>query len=578
MAVSCSIILSSEFLPATLADIDSAPLDVLFAVGIVNPNGPTLTFVAAVGESKVGADLPLVKVMLNPFMQKVDQIGRMRVGDVWTPLVDFEPLLDLDFGDCPTLVLLNQGVPEGSQIELTAKLLASFGPGVMDNFHRVQKYFGDPWTRVSSAMGGEEFNTDEDTIEECASNLAELVSDPHHVYPELQAFFYAWEGSIEKTGISDALKGSAYQAEAFKAFFLDRVISTLWVPERPSVEEPKEPDVVHPQRLEIESIDDLQQVLNSGAWETFDDQRFVDLMRFVLFVYGQAGDHQYIPRLGRLYRHGLKTGMEVETRTMLEGEMNQLVDQGKALPVVFLPFLVEDSDVSVTTKAAIDFVSSSGYVNGELYAFTELRNLFTRGVLADRAAVFGALVAMGDVEVIKFAEELRPQLTEDEVRRAARVHTFFPQHWAIQFWLSWCKELVSSRTDADLSKFGSCASALALVLRHDRVNEVREGKRNFPCQKNEVAITPLNRWSLEEYAEVLAPDLYELEAAEGPPRIFSHVLRVWGLQPRSPLDEQYIPDPSEQDEPFRKLRDPDKKVMTPPEAAQGFLSRLFKRQ
>ncbi len=203
MSVPCSIRLSSEYLPTTLPDIESAPLDVLFAMGIVNPNGPTLTFVAAVGESKVGADLPLVRVVLNPFMQRVDQIGRMQVGDVWTPLVDFEPIMDLDFGDCPTLVLLNQGVPEGNQTELTAKLLASFGPGVMDNFHRVRKYFGDPWTRVSSAMSGEDFNTEDDTLEDCAESLAELVTDPRHVYPELQAFFYAWEGSIEKTGNRD---------------------------------------------------------------------------------------------------------------------------------------------------------------------------------------------------------------------------------------------------------------------------------------------------------------------------------------------------------------------------------------
>jgi len=31
-----------------------------------------------------------------------------------------------------------------------------------------------------------------------------------------------------------------------------------------------------------------------------------------------------------------------------------------------LPFLVLDDDVPITTKAAIDFVSSSDYVNGEL--------------------------------------------------------------------------------------------------------------------------------------------------------------------------------------------------------------------
>ncbi len=242
---------------------------------------------------------------------------------------------------------------------------------------------------------------------------------------------------------------------------------------------------------------------------------------------------------------------------MLESEMVQLVETGKLLPVVFLPFLVLDKAVPLTTKAAIDFVSASDYVNGELYAFGELRNLFSRSTLANRAAVFGALVAMGDQEVMKFLEELRPLMSAEEVRQAARVHTQFPQHHAIQFWLKWAKQLVNSTNDDDQRNFGSCASALILVLEHDIVGRVSAGKRNFPCQKSQKAITIEQEWSLDEYAEVLAPELYAIEAAEAAPRLFSDVLRKWGLKPRAPVMDQFLPEPGSGSEPLRTLRDPD---------------------
>ena len=198
-------------------------------------------------------------------------------------------------------------------------------------------------------------------------------------------------------------------------------------------------------------------------------------------------------------------------------------------------------------------------MNGELYAFGELRNLFTRSTLANRAAVFGALVAMGDQEVLKFLEELRPLMSTEEVRQAARVHTQFPQHHAIQFWLRWAKQLVNSSDDDDQRIFGSCASALILVLEHDIVGRVSAGKRNFPCQKSPIAITIEQEWSVDEYAEMLAPELYAIEAAEAAPRLFSDVLRKWGLKPRAPVMDQFIPEPGRNSETFRSLRDPESK-------------------
>ena len=472
-------------------------------------------------------------------------------------------------------MLISNQIEESVRKELASKLFANFDEDVARVCRSVEKHFGDPWTRVSEAMSGGNDDFEDISPEKAGLRLSEAVFDEKHMKPELSAFFYAWNGSIEKTGIGDHMKQIAMSSAAFKDFFFERIAPTVWLPTYSETTE-KEPEVKRPVKLKLESLEQLDELLASEQWRDFEDDRLVDLLRMLFFGYGYEGATSHVPNISKVYQHALAKGIDADTRAMLESEMVQLVDSGKLLPVVFLPFLVLDDAVPITTKAAIDFVSSSDYVNGELYAFGELRNLFTRSTLANRAAVFGALVAMGDQEVLKFLEEFRPMMSTEEVRQAARVHTQFPQHHAIQFWLRWAKQLVNSANDDDQRKFGSCASALILVLEHDIVGRVSAGKRNFPCQKSPSAITIEQEWSLDEYAEMLAPELYAIEAAEAAPRLFSDVLRKWGLKPEADLVEQFIHDSGSRQPAEKKLRD-----LSPKRASSGasdFLSRIFGRR
>lgn len=135
---------------------------------------------------------------------------------------------------------------------------------------------------------------------------------------------------------------------------------------------------------------------------------------------------------------------------------------------------------------------------------------------------------------------------------------------------------MSSPNDDDQRNFGSCASALILVLEHNIVGRVSAGKRNFPCHKAPQAITREREWTIDEYAEFLATDLYAIEAAESAPRLFSDVLRKWGLKPQAGLLEQFIPDGRMRQFPDKPLRDLSPTSGPPSEG--GFLSRLFGRK
>jgi hypothetical protein len=246
----CLIDLLPERLPSSFEAIESARLDVFFALGIVNPVGPTFSFVAAVGEPEEGKVLPVVYVMLNPFSQSVEEVARFTVGARWKPVNDLEPLIQLGFGSCPSLVLLNAEIPEESRLSFAAKVLGTFGQGAVVVHELVRSYFGDPWTRVSVEMkdagtrvsaemqGARRRPTSSLTQAEASKQLAQSVLQPEHMWPELRALLFAWSGSIHKTGILKQMAAEAFPKERFEKFLLERVCPTLWLPPEPNQEPP----------------------------------------------------------------------------------------------------------------------------------------------------------------------------------------------------------------------------------------------------------------------------------------------------------------------------------------------------
>ena len=198
----CQISLFDEPTQLSLDDLDGSALDVFFATGIVNPFGPTLSVVAAAGEPAEKRELPVVEIMLNPFKQQVLQIGKMLVGSEWTPADDLKPLIQRDYGGCPTMVLISNQVTDSVRFELATQILETHGDRIRVVTEAVKKHFGDPWTRVSEEMRGAEYDTDDRPTAEVAQELTSILLTSEHFKPEFQAFAAAWHGSIENSKIT----------------------------------------------------------------------------------------------------------------------------------------------------------------------------------------------------------------------------------------------------------------------------------------------------------------------------------------------------------------------------------------
>ena len=107
--------------PVALAldDLETTPLCAFFALGTVNPYGPTLAFAAALGPWASGARAAVVRAVVDPFAQVIEQVAWVDMGDDWQPQELLAPLLALDLGECPSLLLLNAAVPASRRLRLS---------------------------------------------------------------------------------------------------------------------------------------------------------------------------------------------------------------------------------------------------------------------------------------------------------------------------------------------------------------------------------------------------------------------------------------------------------------------------
>ena len=238
-------------------------------------------------------------------------------------------------------------------------------------------------------------------------------------------------------------------------------------------------------------------------------------------------------------------------------QLTQEVEDSSISLYAFLPILVVDPAFDIVTTATIDLVSCSAYEeNGELRALIELRNLFQDRALANPGAVFGGLVTMGEAKFAAYLDRIEPQLSDEELDVAAHAHTSFLKPIDVRYWLALARRIAATKGGTSSPRFGSCALALTRARRIASSDRVIEGERDFPCRGKTNPIRIVRETTLQKYEEELAPEPYELEAMEDPPKLFSHVLRVWGYEPKARLEDQFIePNRSGQGD-FKRLRKP----------------------
>ncbi len=192
--------------------------------------------------------------------------------------------------------------------------------------------------------------------------------------------------------------------------------------------------------------------------------------------------------------------------------------------------------MGVVSTAALSLISNSSLTESEVpYGVVELECLLRNRTPENIGAVFGGVACFGDRRVRPMLEATKNYLTVEEVGVASRCVTGLATIETLDFWLSWAEELVCDTADVSQGRLGPIAAAFANHIRCNQVGSVREIRRHFKASEPKVEL--LKEWTLQEYAIEIAPRLYRLEQIETLPRIFPHVLQLFGLEPRSPRSE-----------------------------------------
>ena len=516
----CKFSLLPEPVDLSLDDIENSAVEVFLARAIVNPFGPTFVFVAAVGEG--GLARPLVEVSLNPFTQQIQQIGSYWVGDTWQPVNDLEPLYGRSHGACPSILLLHAGVTVEERHEIGRRILDRL-PDAKTEMANIRAFFGDPWSRVAAAMPGGKAHVPSIRPELRDRTWVELLEDPEHFWPELAAFLYAWSGSIEKTGLSIAMKAAALKRERLEPL-LHRVLASCWLPPRSeATQDAADSGLVQSSGVQVELGDE-------ASWRDRPADDLLELLQDSMLTYGRRPERALVAPLPRLYRRVVES-TDREARQRVVNAVIEVAEREHLPPTVVLPAVVCEPEETVAGSAAIAFVMLSDLSEGNVPAtFAEIEKLLARSVCTNPGAVFGAVVALGDARFESTLERWRKFLKAPAVQVAARINTGVVTDAAVRFWLGWAESLAAESDDQSQDIFGSVASALALLARNNKSKRVVDVRRHLPCTAYSDAVEVLQEWTVQQYAEIVAPRFYALEASEESPKVFSTVIELWGLR------------------------------------------------
>lgn len=211
----------------------------LLATGIVNPFGPTLNALMVDGDPELGRELPVLRLMLNPFVQEIEHVGEAKIGESWNLAGDLPPFFSSIAGSCPTILMPSAMLDEAAALALCAEFLQVFDDG-FELREKVGRHPGDPFSRVQEDVEGlgdilSQFQAGAELDEakrrltpEEARHLAAILLDHENLKKELGAFFYAWKGSIDFQ--SGSLASEALSLEDFTGWF-SMIVPSCRMPE-----------------------------------------------------------------------------------------------------------------------------------------------------------------------------------------------------------------------------------------------------------------------------------------------------------------------------------------------------------
>lgn len=397
MAETCTLELVDPPVELDFDTLQAAPLEVFFVLGYRPALAPEVVLVAAVGEVAPGRRQPLVWARLDPFAQRVRQIGWFTPGERWNPLQVFAPLLQGLREEAPALLLVSEQLDDAQRPLFAARLLEACG-------------------MPADAAAAE------------AGRL--LASDT--LWPGLRELLADWQAAGES-----ATFPPEFEVEAFRSFLTDSLVASLWWPPPPGEAD----DGPGPDEWAPASAQEVRVYLHGEDWRGLDGAPLLNVLRHSLMLYGKEVNERDIAPLAELYAQVMARSSAAD-RCALAGEIAGYAAQHIVHPVALLPMVVKDLDSAVVASATAQLLALSPRTEaGERYAYAELRELLTHRGVANPGSVFAALIAAADEDDWEVLGELGALLSPEQLQDAAAQAAAAGSR---RYWLAWGARLTAA--------------------------------------------------------------------------------------------------------------------------------------
>ncbi len=237
-----------------------------------------------------------------------------------------------------------------------------------------------------------------------------------------------------------------------------------------------------------------------------------DLLCESLCIFGATDDPAWVKPVRDLYDRMLLRSAPAD-RMSLYQTMQQRVLGRRASVNVLLPFLFSESEPDIVCPAAIDLAMAGSYRGDDPLVWPrELVAFMADNSLANRGAVFGALVVLGDERVHRLLHEVKWRLSLAELRVAARCTNGQPTVATVDFWLTWLEELASQDL-SDTASFWECANALWRLPPSSHDGHFLDARRNYGYLHQGAGVLPvvvLARRPVHQVGQSIAPRLHAL--------------------------------------------------------------------
>jgi hypothetical protein len=285
----------------------------------------------------------------------------------------------------------------------------------------------------------------------------------------------------------------------------------------------------------------MQAVLNDdpqarvAGLHTFDDFMTCEFLRYGIF-----NNPSQIPELTRMYNEFFMQA-PAERRREVYSHVAAIVPQlGGHTAGAFTPFMLLDDNIGIVSTATIDYVSLGTLLdNDPMSRAKDVLTMVTQGVPHNPAAVVGGLLAIGDPRVCALVVPLRGSFGVDQTRIITQTFSGITTKSLVEFYLDWLEGLVERDDHLGLDLFGHVAAGLHRLADKRLQPWITDGLRPFPVSgpEAEVAWSSMTKIDPTEFADSIANRLYDLERRESAPKVMPHVVRAFGLIPRTQLSD-----------------------------------------